>query len=166
MARRLITNMGNKEEALQHHREVVSSAQYDLVLQWGVTGVRRVFTPKEPPLPAGDPRGASGVMVSASELDPDLIGRLEALEAAVGVSGEAAAVKSVQEFIIAAPVPSAFALSFAPFDPSDTEVMLQGVGMRYGLTGDYHVDGSVLHWHSGVVLSPGDVLTVSYFHMP
>ena len=63
----------------------------------------------------------------------------------------------------AAPVPSYFALDFLPAVFSNTQVELQGVGMAYGASRDFHVEASQnLFWH-GVALDPGDVLVILYY---
>ena len=61
-------------------------------------------------------------------------------------------------------VPSWFDLDFLPAIFDRTQVELQGVGMVYGLTEDFHVEASQkLFWHSGVALDPGDELVVVYY---
>lgn len=69
----------------------------------------------------------------------------------------------VQIIDVIAPVPSFFPLDFLPTVFSNTQVELQGVGMAYGVSRDFHVEASQnLFWH-GVALDPGDVIVVLYY---
>ena len=69
----------------------------------------------------------------------------------------------VQNIVVGPTIPSVFDLDFLPANFATTQAELQGVGMVYGVTRDFHVEASQnLFWH-GAALDPGDVLVVLYY---
>jgi hypothetical protein len=104
-----------------------------------------------------------GSVIRADALDDGGVPRTyDDIVALIGASGRTAHVQIID---VTGPVASAFTLDFTPLVPSDTMLELQGIGMVYGTTRDFHVVGDQLLYH-GISLDVGDVMVVLLFHLP
>ena len=123
-----------------------------------------------------DPTGAVEGTESILEILEGIEDRVQAAEARLddveddveGIvlpAAEAAAVKDVYYYTAPSPPVSEITLPHEPYDPEDTEVSFEGVGRTYGEAEDFHVVGSVLHWH-GPSLDAGDKLKITLFYVP